>query len=171
MKIDWEKIDWDKVGKEKAAFLFREAKDNEHEVVSAINDLNRKAFNLLALTLPLLIALGSALLSLWNVLESALKWSGAAMVSGLMMGSAFLLAAIYPQCIAYVSGSPDTYFSSEFYKSSMLDILHGNLISAAKRVDRNERILARRGRFFILAAAVLLVIVPGSAVIFIAVSW
>lgn len=171
MKIDWDKVDWDKVGKEKAMFLFREAKENEHEVVDAINDLNRKAFNLLALALPLLIALGSALLSQWSVLESASRWAGSVMVAGLLGSATFLLVAIYPRKIAYVAGSPDTYFAKEFYKNSMLDIIHGSLISATERVDINDAILAYRGRFLTLGVATLLAVTPLAGVVFIVFSW
>ena len=67
---------------------YQEAKETEHEVAAAINALNQKAFNLLTLTFPFLIALISALLSQWTVIDTAVRLAGLVMSGGLFLSAA-----------------------------------------------------------------------------------
>ena len=167
MASKWEKIDWTKVGKEKALFLHQEAKENEHEVVAAINAMNQKAFNVLALTLPLLIVMVSALLSQWSVLNLDVRWAGLVMSVGLFLSATFLFIAVFPRGIIYAASPPDVYFSNDYYKKPMLDILHGDLMGAARDIEHNEKILKYRGNCVRIGFAVLLTITPLAVLTFI----
>ena len=157
---EWKEIDWAKVGKEKAIFLYQEAKETEHEVVAAINALNQKAFNLLTLTFPFLIALISALLSQWTVIDTAVRLAGLVMSGGLFLSAGSMFAALFPRQIFYVSASPDQYFAHDYYKGTMIEILHGNLRGAVRDITYNEKVLRHRGIFFRIGFALLMAVTP-----------
>jgi hypothetical protein len=54
--IDFKKMEWSKVDRQKAEFFYNEAVEYNDTLIAAINNLNGKAFSLLAMALSVLSA-------------------------------------------------------------------------------------------------------------------
>jgi hypothetical protein len=152
--IDFKKIDWDKVARKKAEFFYNEATEHNDRLIEAINNLNGKAFSLLAIALPIMSAAAGFLLTVGN---NADKMPVAVLLVasiGLAVTIILLLLAVFPRTIYLSKGSPDSYFTDNFYKADMHHLFSFGIASLNTYIQNNRKIEKYRSRLLVAGTLV-----------------
>ncbi|MDR0584626.1 MAG: hypothetical protein LBG57_09815 [Treponema sp.] len=148
--VDFRKMDWSKVDREKAEFFYNEAAEYNDRLIESVNNLNGKAFSLLAIALPILSAATGFLIGIW---EEADKRPETAMLLfasfGLAVTVILLLLAVFPRSMYLSKGMPGSYFTGDFYKADMYHLFGFGIASLDKYIRHNKKIEAYRSRFLL----------------------
>ncbi|MDR1506339.1 MAG: hypothetical protein LBI67_04490 [Treponema sp.] len=148
--IDFKKMDWSKVDREKAEFFYNEATDHNDRLLESINNLNSKAFSLLAIALSILSATAGFLLSIWNEADKRpiaviLLFASFCLTAAVIL----LLLAVFPRSIYLSKGKPSSYFTGDFYKADMPHLFSFGIASLNTYIQHNQKIENRRSRFLV----------------------
>jgi hypothetical protein len=145
--IDFKKMDWSMVDREKAEFFYNEAVEHNDRLIESINNLNGKAFSLLAVALPVLSAAAGFLLGMWG---DAGKRPVAVILLfasfGLAAAVILLLLAVFPISICLSKGTPASYFTGDFYKADMPHLFSFGIASLNTYIQHNLKIMKYRSR-------------------------
>lgn len=144
MKIDWSKVDWEKVDKEKAEFIYREAQTVHRDIMKNHDVLNDKAFQLLALTTTILIAVSSALLSQWSVIDAAIKGAAIGFILPAFFAATSFSWVVWPRHISYSAVEPDAIMGSDYYQKPIEEMLHGAVMLSVDRLNGAHRSVGPR---------------------------
>jgi hypothetical protein len=158
--IDFKKIDWSRVDREKAEFFYKEAVEYNNRLMENINNLNSKAFSLLAIALSVLSAAIGFLLSFWgqdgkDVLSVILLSAS----FGLIVTLILLLLAVFPRGVYLSGGAPRSFFTDNFYKADMHHQFSFGIASLHKYIGHNQKIESCRSRF-LLAGMLVFIATP-----------
>jgi hypothetical protein len=146
-KIDFKKIDWNRVDREKAEFFYNEAGGCNDRLVESINNLNSKAFSLLAVALPVQSAAVGFLIGIWE--EAGLQPKAVILLFasfGLAAAVILLLLAVFPRSIYLSEGPPASYFTGDFYKADMLHLFSFGIASLNTYIQHNRKVEKYRAR-------------------------
>jgi hypothetical protein len=166
-QIDFTKIDWEKVSMEKAKFFFQEALDYNNKVIEDLNNLNNKAFALLAGALPAFSAAIGFLIALWGKTDrEAVTYSLVFACSGLGIVVILLFLAVFPRDFYRGEGAPEVFFSDAYYKADMYTIYTGSIASLHKYITYNYRVMKYRSRLILLSLVVFISILIITALAF-----
>ena len=149
--LDFNAIDWDMVNQKKAAFIHNEILQYNKELIDHMNIITSKVLGLFSLFLPLLVALAVFLIFNLSTLPQAMRITGIAAAVYLFILLLLLLYVLLPKAIVPLNGSPRAYFSQDFYKRDMRAILIGNITSMYTSIEKNKKIIHKRGKTCIIA--------------------
>jgi hypothetical protein len=151
-EIDFTKIDWEKVGPDKSRFFYDEALAHNRGIVENINNLNGKAFALLAIALAVLSACSGWLLNTIasgrgnTQAQSSLAAAILCAYAGMCAVAVLLIAAVYPRFIEQSEGEPRLYFGTSFYKWDFYPLLTSRIAGLQEAINRNRKTAHIRGR-------------------------
>jgi hypothetical protein len=157
--IDFTKIDWNDIDIEKLHFFFKEAVDYNDILLHDINNLNNKAFQLLAILFPVLSADVGFLLAIWG--KDGKEPVTAAILAasaGLALVIASLILAVFPRKINRGKLTPNIAFKGNLYKASMEHLLADCIASYYSYINSNNKILKYRGFFLTIGTAGIFVV-------------
>jgi hypothetical protein len=143
--IDWNEVDWNEVDKEKAEFIYNEALDAQREVVSELNAMNSKAFQLFTLVTPVLVAVLTGLLAWWHSAALPVRAAGVVFSSAMFVSAFCFAVAVWPRRVTWAASSPAPYFRTDYYRRDLLKIIHGNIEGAQRDIEVKRKALAVRG--------------------------
>jgi hypothetical protein len=148
--IDFKSMDWSKVDREKAEFFYNEAVEFNDRLIANINNLNGKALSLLATGLPVLSAAVGFLLSVWgDTGKEPLSMALIAASTGMFITLVLLILAVFPRGVYLGKGTPQAYFTDNFYKADLHHLFSFGIAALNKYINHNREIEAYRGRFLL----------------------
>ncbi|MDR0322333.1 MAG: hypothetical protein LBI28_12600 [Treponema sp.] len=157
--IDFSKIKWSKITREKAEFIYNEAIARLDSIHRNNDIITNKAIGMLSFSLPILAALtGYFILQIKELSTPLLAMSICAGVF-LFAILVLLLLILLPRGINSAQGEPSAYFTDNYYLSSMLNILKGNIQTLHQYIKEDGTIQRERANLF-NAAVVLFAIFP-----------
>jgi hypothetical protein len=155
--IDFKEMDWSGVDQEKAGFFYNEATGYNDGLIESINNLNAKAFSLIAVALPVMSAAAGFLLGIW---DKADKRPVALILLfaffGLAAAIILLLLAVLPRGIHLSKGTPLSYFTDDFYKADMRHLFSFGIATLNTYIRHNQKIMEYRGRLLFAGTLVLI---------------
>jgi hypothetical protein len=165
--IDFKKIDWSKVDREKAEFFYNEATGYNDRLLESVNNLNGKAFSLLAVALPIMSAAAGFLLGTWNDADkrpAAVSLLFAFL--GLTAAVILLLLAVFPRGKYLSKATPGSYFTGDFYKADMRRLFSFGVASLNTHIQHNQKIEKYRSRLLIAGATTFIATPIGTVTVF-----
>jgi hypothetical protein len=141
-------------------FFFKEAVEYNDILLHDINNLNGKAFQLLAVAIAAFSAAVGFFLSTWGQ-EGKSSVADARIVAciGLIVVIASLLLAVFPKSIYRGKLTPNIAFEGILYKAPMSKLLADCIASYNGYIASNNKVLKYRS-FFLTAGAIGIFAVP-----------
>jgi hypothetical protein len=164
-KIDFSKIKWKKINREKAEFIYNEAIARLDSIHRNNEGITSKALGMLSFSMPILAALtGYFILQIEELSTPLLAMS---ICAGFFLFAilVLLLLILLPRGINSAQGAPSAYFSKDYYLSSMLDILKGNIETLHQYIIEDGAIQRSRANLFLVAVVLFAVFPIISAVV------
>lgn len=148
--IDFKKMEWSRVDRQKAEFFYNEAVGYNDTLIVNINNLNGKAFSLLAMALSVLAAAVGFLLAVWEKEHNTpLTLVLSVASAGMAVTAALLLLAVFPRRVYLSRGTPASFFTGNFYKADMLHQLSFGIASLNTFITHNHAVEHFRSRFLL----------------------
>ena len=147
-------IDWSKVDQEKAGFIYNEAIAYLDLVHKSDEDITNKATNMLSFSMPVLTALIGYFILQWGSISIPYRAMSICSIVFLVAILVLLLFILLPKRFNSPQGEPSAYFTNNYYKKDMTDILHGNIQALHKNI--NDDRTTQKNRAILLRATIVL---------------
>ena len=158
--IDFNKIEWDKIRSDELRFFFNQAVETNDILLSGINNLANKVFQLLTVAITVLTILTGFLLAIWDKIGQQTIAKALICASiGLFIVVLLLLVAVFPRTLYTGRVTPKSLFSRDIYKDPLAKHYANGIASCYKYIDLNEKIMNFRGRF-LTAGMIVFFLVP-----------
>jgi magnesium-transporting ATPase (P-type) len=151
---DFSKINWSKIDREKAVFIYEEAKAILESFHENMESLTTKAFGLLTISLSIMTALVGFIVISWGNISPPLFAASICAIVFLLAILVVLLLIILPKGTKSAQMEPSSYFEDGYYLREMEDIYKGNIRILQDCIDKDHKVLMLRAGLF--KAAVLL---------------
>ena len=148
VNFDFSAVDWDSVPSEKAAFIYNEAIARLDTIHKNIDGMTNKALGVLSFSLPVLAALVGYFILQWGTLSFPMIAASICAVVFLFAILVLLLLILLPRGLNSAQGEPAAYFTGDYYRSDMDNILRGNIQTLQRYINEDRAILNWRGKVF-----------------------
>jgi len=146
--IDFSAVDWSSVSDEKAAFIYNEAIARLDSIHKNIDSMTDKALGMLSFSLPVLAAMTGYFVLQWGTLSVPLAAASICAAAFLFAILVLLLLILLPRGLNSAQGEPAAYFTGDYYRSDMDNILRGNIQTLQQYINEDRAVLNWRGNVF-----------------------
>lgn len=149
--INFSKIDWKSVDEKKAEFIYKEALEHHKDIIENNNRISDKAIGLLSFTMPIMTALAGYFAIAWGSVSNPLSLAAGFAGFCLFVITINLLLILMPRGINNGTGSPGAYFTGEYYKRDMRELLVGNITNLHNAILQDRIVMNKRALNFRVA--------------------